>query len=72
MQCFVALTMSKTQSPLLRIPQPIFGIKTEERNNGKSQEAKIPEGPEEVGAGGGLKEYSQNRELNCRLVNLQV
>ena len=48
MQCFVALIMSKTQSPFLRIPQPIFGIKTEERNSGKSQEAKIPEGPEKV------------------------
>ena len=53
MQCFVALTMSKTQSPFPRIPQPIFGIKTEERNNGKSQEAKIPEGPENVVVGGG-------------------
>ena len=45
--------MSKTQSPFPRIPQPIFGIKTEERNNGKSQEAKIPEGPEKVVVVGG-------------------
>ena len=45
--------MGKTQSPFPRIPQPIFGIKTEERNKGKSQEAKIPEGPEKVVVGDG-------------------